>query len=104
MRIPVLPVSVTRVHNNTCPCDSNDLPAPSAVVESSMSKLLTPNISGWGRIVRALWGVALIAAAFLSPSASTTLRVVLVVAAAFAFFEALQGWCVMRACGIKTRI
>lgn len=79
-------------------------PAPSDVVESSMSKLLTPNISGWGRVVRALWGLALVAAAFLISSVPTWLSVVLVGAGGFALFEAVQGWCVVRACGIKTRI
>jgi hypothetical protein len=27
----------------------------------------------------------------------------LFVFAAFAFYEALRGWCVMRACGVKTK-
>jgi hypothetical protein len=69
-----------------------------------MRKLLAPNISGWGRIVRALWGAALIAAALLIPNAAAWIRIVLVVAGGFALFEAVRGWCVMRACGIKTKI
>ena len=51
-----------------------------------------------------MWGVALVAAAFLIPSASTWVRVVLAGTGGFALFEAVRGWCVMRACGIKTRI
>ncbi len=69
-----------------------------------MKKFLAPNISGWGRLARAVWGVGLIVAGLLLPGASPWVRAVLFVAAAFAFFEALRGWCVMRACGIKTRL
>lgn len=31
------------------------------------------------------------------------LGLVLLVSAAFVLFEALRGWCVLRACGIKTK-
>jgi hypothetical protein len=30
--------------------------------------------------------------------------VALVAAGGFAFYEAVRGWCVMRACGIKTKL
>ncbi|HVV70393.1 MAG TPA: YgaP-like transmembrane domain [Verrucomicrobiae bacterium] len=69
-----------------------------------MRKLLTPNITAWGRVVRALWGAALVAAALWLTAAPAWLRITLLVAAGFALFEALRGWCVMRACGIKTKI
>ena len=74
------------------------------MVKNSMKKLLAPNISGWGRVVRAVWGAGLIAAALWFSNSATWLRIVLLIAGGFALFEAVRGWCVMRACGIKTRL
>lgn len=63
-----------------------------------------PNIQKNGRIFRGLLAVSLLAAAIFAESAHWVLRVSLLVAAAFVAFEAARGWCVVRACGIKTRL
>jgi hypothetical protein len=69
-----------------------------------MKKFFTPNISRAGRWARAVWGVALIVAGLLFSGRSYWIGFLLVVAGAFALFEAARGWCVMRACGIKTKL
>jgi hypothetical protein len=69
-----------------------------------MAKFLTPNIDSKGRKVRAILGsVTLVAGVAL---AFWDIRVSLVLwgCALFMLFEASRGWCVVRACGIKTRI
>ncbi len=69
-----------------------------------MKKFFTPNIDGKGRLVRGLLGLALLAVAAFSFSASFWLALLLAVAGVFGLFEALRGWCAARACGIKTRL
>jgi hypothetical protein len=69
-----------------------------------MRKLFAPNIATAGRIARAIWGLCLIVAAVLIYSRSHVVCFILAAAGVFALFEALRGWCVMRACGIKTRM
>jgi hypothetical protein len=66
-----------------------------------MGKFFAPNITRLGRIVRAVWGLALIIAGLLLWARSTWICLVLVASGAFALYEAARGWCVMRACGIK---
>lgn len=69
-----------------------------------MRKFFVPNITGRGRVARAIWGVLLIAAAILLFSRSRFASFLLGAAGGFALFEAVRGWCVVRACGIKTRM
>jgi hypothetical protein len=69
-----------------------------------MGKLFAPNIGRAGRVARAIWGVALIGAGILLFSRSRLVCVLLLAGGAFAVFEAARGWCVMRACGIKTKL
>jgi len=54
--------------------------------------------------VRAVWGLALIVAGFLVLARSRWICAALVAAGAFALYEAVRGWCLMRACGIKTKL
>jgi type IV secretory pathway VirB2 component (pilin) len=68
-----------------------------------MAKFFSPNISTTGRVLRAIWGLALIAGGLLLWGRSKWGSGLLVVAGAFALFEAARGWCVMRACGVRTR-
>jgi hypothetical protein len=67
---------------------------------------LQRNICGRGRLLRAGTGLALLGAAGLLAARDVPGWLVLAVAASglFALFEAAAGWCVARACGIKTRI
>ena len=69
-----------------------------------MRKLFAPNINGWGRLARAIWGVLLIGAGVALFSRSRWAFGLLLVGGLFALFEAARGWCVMRACGVKTRL
>ncbi len=68
-----------------------------------MKKFFTANITTTGRVVRALGGLGLIAAGFLI-SPMGWLCVGLVAAGCFILYEAVRGWCVLRACGIKTKL
>ena len=69
-----------------------------------MKPLFPRNISNTGRLVRALGALVLLIWAGFGFFASVWLGAGLAVSGAFVLFEALRGWCVMRACGIKTRI
>jgi hypothetical protein len=69
-----------------------------------MGKFFTPNISGWGRAVRAIWGLLCIGGGVALSSRTRIGFLVLVAAGVFALFEAVRGWCVMRACGVKTKL
>ena len=69
-----------------------------------MRNFFARNIDGRGRIVRAVWGLGLLAAGFLVWTRSRWICGALVVAGGFAVYEAVRGWCLMRACGIKTKL
>jgi hypothetical protein len=62
------------------------------------------NLTRGGRIVRGVLALALLAGAIFATQLHWGGRVGLLVAAAFVGFEALRGWCALRACGIKTKI
>jgi hypothetical protein len=74
------------------------------VVILFMRNFFARNIDQRGRIVRAVWGLALIFPGLLISGRHRWLSVALVVAGAFALYEAARGWCLMRACGIKTKL
>lgn len=68
-----------------------------------MKRFFRPNIDRKGRLVRGLMGLALLAAAAVCSDDLPWLAVGLAAAGLFGLFEALRGWCLARACGIKTR-
>ncbi len=70
----------------------------------STNSFWKPNITTAGRVVRALIGVVLGIAAWFQHTEHPILAVVLALLALFTFYEAWRGWCLGRACGIKTRI
>jgi hypothetical protein len=72
--------------------------------KAEMGKFFAPNITALGRVARAVWGFGLIGAGVLLFSRSRWVAAGLGLAGAFARFEAVRGWCVMRACGIKTKM
>lgn len=61
----------------------------------------TPNIGTAGRIVRGLCGLGCIAGAYFARG-STVACVLLAGSGVFMLFEGVRGWCVARACGLKT--
>jgi hypothetical protein len=69
-----------------------------------MGNFFARNIDRRGRIVRAVWGITLIVAGLLLSARSRWGCFALVAAGGFALYEAVRGWCVMRACGIKTKL
>lgn len=68
-----------------------------------MRRYLVPNLDAKGRLVRGLMGLALLAGAVYCLGESLWLAALLGAAGVFGLFEALRGWCLARACGIKTR-
>ena len=69
-----------------------------------MKPLFARNLSNTGRLVRGLGALALLIGAGFGFLASVWLGAGLAVSGVFVLFEALRGWCVLRACGIKTRL
>lgn len=68
-----------------------------------MAKFFAPNIGRTGRIIRAALSLASLVGAFLVWETRPWAAVLLLLAAVFTAFEAFRGWCVMRACGVKTK-
>jgi hypothetical protein len=66
-------------------------------------KFFEPNIGKAGRAIRGGIGVVLIGAALAAWGWHWLAGAGLVAGGAFCLFEALRGWCVARACRIKTR-
>ncbi len=66
-------------------------------------KIFARNIGKNGRLLRGLGAVALISGGFVALKVSLILSLVLLASGAFVLFEALRGWCALRACGIKTK-
>ncbi len=76
------------------------------VLSRSLMKMsfFSPNLSPAGRLVRAAASTLLAIGSWLIWASSWPGGILLAGAAIFVAFEALRGWCVMRACGIRTRI
>ena len=68
-----------------------------------MKKFFAPNINATGRIIRATLGFLCVLGGVIGWKQNVWASVALLVAGAFMLFEAARGWCVMRACGVKTR-
>jgi hypothetical protein len=68
-----------------------------------MSKFFRPNIRRSGRIARGVTGTICLIAGIVLVDESLTLGLVFVSAGLFAIFEAVRGWCLVRACGLKTK-
>jgi len=69
-----------------------------------MKTFMTRNIDNRGRLVRGIFALALLVGAGFGFTVSWWLGAVLLASAVFVAFEALQGWCALRACGIKTKL
>jgi hypothetical protein len=64
----------------------------------------TPNIDRRGRIIRGIMADVLFVAAFFAHRNGVEwLAVMLAIAALVGVVETARGWCVLRACKIKTR-
>ena len=69
-----------------------------------MKKFFAPNITGAGRIARLIYAIIMVVAGVIAFPRFWWLGVIFFGLAALAFFEAARGWCVLRACGIKTKL
>ena len=69
-----------------------------------MNRFFAPNIDRRGRLVRGVLGLTLLAGAGFCFRVSLWLAALLAVAGVFGLIEALRGWCLARACGIKTKL
>ncbi len=69
-----------------------------------MKFFFSRNIDNRGRLMRGIGAVGLFAGAWFGFGVSMWLGLVLAVSGAFVLFEALRGWCALRACGIKTKL
>ena len=69
-----------------------------------MKKFFSRNIDSHGRLVRGVLGGLLIIGGIVVCAYHGWVAVVLILSGGFCLFEAVRGWCVMRACGIKTRV
>ncbi len=69
-----------------------------------MGGFFSKNIDWRGRLVRALWGVGLIVIGVLLRERSRWACAALIGFGVFALYEAVRGWCIVRACGIKTKL
>ncbi len=69
-----------------------------------MKTIFKRNIDNRGRLVRGLMALALFVGAGFAFRTSTVLAIILIASGGFVLFEALRGWCAIRACGIKTKL
>jgi hypothetical protein len=68
-----------------------------------MKKFFAANIDGRGRLIRGALGAALVIAGVVVCNYQIAAAIALILSGGFCWFEAVRGWCVMRACGVKTR-
>jgi hypothetical protein len=69
-----------------------------------VSHFFRPNLKRTGRIARGVIGTLCLIAGIITVDFVLWLGLVLVAAGLFAIFESIRGWCLVRACGIKTKI
>jgi hypothetical protein len=71
---------------------------------SFMSRFFRPNLDRPGRMARGVVGaVCLIAGVIVGGDVLWWVGLIFVAAGLFAIFEAVSNWCIMRACGIRTK-
>jgi len=69
-----------------------------------VSQFFQPNIKRQGRIARGVIGSLCLIVGIILVDFVLWLGLIFVVAGLFAIYEAVRGWCLARACGIKTRV
>jgi hypothetical protein len=68
-----------------------------------MNRFWSPNLERKGRRVRGGGALALLVAAAVVAGESLWAAGIFAAAGGFSLFEAVRGWCLLRACGLKTR-
>lgn len=69
-----------------------------------MNRFFKPNLDRHGRMARGVIGALCLVAGIVVAGDFSLWGLVLVVAGLFAIFEAISRWCVLRACGIRTKL
>jgi len=65
--------------------------------------LFRPNLNAKGRLIRGAGALGLAAGALFTWTHSHPAALAMAAASAFVAFEAARGWCLLRACGVKTK-
>ena len=68
-----------------------------------MSRFFKPNLTFRGRMARGVIGTLCLVAGIIIAGDYSLWGLIFVVAGLFAIFESIRGWCIARACGIKTK-
>jgi hypothetical protein len=74
------------------------------VLRFGMAGFFKPNISFQGRIARGITGSILLIIGIVLADETLWACIPLVVIGLFCMFEAVRGWCFLRACGIRTKM
>jgi hypothetical protein len=69
-----------------------------------VSQFFRPNLKRTGRIARGVTGSVCLVVGIIIAGDVSLWGLILVGAGLFAIYEAVSGWCVARACGVKTKI
>ena len=71
-----------------------------------MKAFFAPNITTAGRVARGVAALILLAAGIVTLLATPLwwLAMILLGSGGVGVFEALRGWCLLRACGVKTKL
>lgn len=68
-----------------------------------MSRFFRPNLDYRGRMARGVIGALCLVAGIIVAGDYSLWGLILVAAGLFAILETIFGWCIVRACGIKTK-
>ena len=68
-----------------------------------MKNFFARNIDSRGRLIRGLLGAALVIGGVVVCGYNVWAAVAMILSGGFCLLEAVRGWCVMRACGVRTR-
>lgn len=70
-----------------------------------MGSFFSKNLNSSGRLARGVIGaIVLIVGIIVAGDILWWLGLIFVIAGLFAIFEAVRGWCFLRACGIRTKL
>jgi hypothetical protein len=69
-----------------------------------MNRFFSRNLDSRGRMARGVWGALLLIAGIIMADHKLWVCLVLVALGLFGIFEAVRGWCLLRACGVKTKL
>ena len=69
-----------------------------------MRKFFSRNIDSRGRLVRGIGGAFFVMGGVAVCGSMTWVAVGLIVLGGFMLLEAVRGWCILRACGIRTKL